>query len=200
MARTPPSADASPDGRVRRGARNRERIVDAVIELIRSGNPRPSADEIAVASGTGARTVFRQFSDMEGLFAEVQSRLQQEILPLIDTRPIDGSVQERASTLVARRARAFEHMAPFRLSGMAHRRDSAVIRKGDRALDAWNRRQLQDTFAKELRSASADLVEALDAVTSFETWDRLRHAQRLSRARACEVMTRGVLALLAASA
>lgn len=197
MARTPPPADASPDGRVRRGARNRERIVDAVIELIRSGTPHPSADEIAAASGTGARTVFRQFSDMEGLFAEVQERLQREIVPLIDTRPIDGSAQERATTLVERRARVFEHMSPFRLSGMPHRRNSAVIRKGARALDAWNRRQLQDTFAKELRGASPDLIEALDAVTSFETWDRLRHAQHLSRARTCEVMTRGVLALLA---
>ena len=40
----------------------------------------------------------------------------------------------------------------------------------------------------EVREASAELVEALDQVTSFEAWDRLRGDQRLSRARARAAM------------
>ena len=190
----------SPDGRVRRGIRNRERIVDALIALVRAGNVRPSAEEIAAASGTGTRTVFRQFTDMEGLFAEVQARLQREMVPLIDTTPIAGPLRERARTLVERRALVFERVGPFRRSAAANRRDSAVIRRGHRALDDFHRRQLEATFDDRLRGAAEELIEALDAVTSFTTWDRLRQAQRLTRARAVEVMMQAVLALLAAPA
>jgi AcrR family transcriptional regulator len=198
MARRQPPNAPSNDGRVRRGARNRDRIVEAVIALVRRGTPRPSADEIAALAGTGTRTVFRQFSDMEGLFAAVQVRMQAEILPLIDPSPIEGSLSARARELVRRRARVFERLTPFRLSGMPHRRSSAVIRRGHRALDTWNRTQLLTTFAAELRRAPGELVETLDALTSFETWDRLRSAQHLTRARACEVMERAMLAVLAA--
>ena len=197
MARSQSPNTASNDGRVRRGAQNRDRIVEAVIELVRRGTPRPSADEIAALAGTGTRTVFRQFRDMEGLFAAVQARMQAEMLPLIDPSPIQGSLSARARELVQRRARVFERLSPFRHSGMPHRRSSPVIRRGHRALDSWNRTQLLETFAAELRRAPVELVETLDAMTSFETWDRLRTAQRLTRARASEVMERGVLAVLA---
>lgn len=199
MPRSRPTSPSSKDGRVRRGVQNRDRIVDAVIELVRGGTPRPSADQIAAVAGTGSRTVFRQFSDMEGLFSAVQSRVQAEIVPLIDPAPIEGSARERARELVRRRAAVFERLSPFRLSGMPHRQASAVIRRGDRALDDYHRRQLTTTFAAELRRRPADLVEALDAVTSFEMWDRLRSGRHLARGRASEVMVSAVLAVLGAS-
>lgn len=198
MPRTRRPTTPSSDGRVRRGVENRDRIVEAVVELVRKGRSRPSADEIAAAAGTGTRTVFRQFTDMEGLFAAVGVRMQAEILPLVDPSPIEGTAEERARELVDRRVRIFERLAPFRLSGMPHRDSSAVVRGGQRALDTWSRTQLSETFAVELRRAPSEVIEALDALTSFEAWDRLRHAQRLSPAKASEVMVRGVLALLAA--
>ena len=54
------------DGRVLRGARTRERIVDAVFELVSEGTVRPTAEEVASRAGVGIRTVFRHFDDMEG--------------------------------------------------------------------------------------------------------------------------------------
>ena len=183
-----------------RGERNRDRIVDAVVELVRSGTPQPSADAIAAAAGAGKRTVFRQFRDMESLFRAVDARIQSEVLPLVDTSPITGTRAARAAELVSRRARIYEHLAPFRLSGMPHRTTSDTIRRGQRALDVWGRQQLRDTFAAELRNAPAELLELLDTITSFETWDRLRSAQRLGRARAAAVVEQGVLTLLSRGA
>lgn len=136
---------------------------------------------------------------MESLFRAVDARIQGEVLPLVDTSPITGTRAARAAELVRRRARIYEHLTPFRLSGMPHRTTSATIRRGQQALDVWARQQLRDTFATELRDAPAEMLELLDAVTSFETWDRLRSAQRLGRARAAAVVERGVLALLASS-
>jgi AcrR family transcriptional regulator len=152
--------------------------------------------EIAAAAGTGTRTVFRRFRDLEALFAAVRARVESEIRPLVDPSPIEGSLRERAAELVRRRARVYERVSPFRLSGMPHRRRSAVIRRGDRSLDDWNRAQLQATFAGELQGASADLVEALDALTSFEAWHRLRSVQGLSAARAAAVLEHGIVTML----
>ena len=183
------------DGRVQRGSANRDRIVEAVVELVRGGNTRPNAAQIAVVAGTGTRTVFRRFRDMEELFAAVDARVQREVLPLVDQTPIAGSLEERAGELVRRRARVFERVRPFRLSGVPHR-DSAVIRRGEHALDAWHRTQLEATFAVELRGASSEVLEALDAATSFESWHRLRTTQRLGVVRASAVMVRAALGLL----
>jgi len=195
MPRARPPAGRE-DGRVRRGTQNRDRIVEAVVELVRGGNARPSAAEIAAVAGTGTRTVFRRFRDMEALFAAVDARMQSEIVPLVDQSPIEGSLAVRVRELVERRARIYERVGPFRLSGMPHRRDSAVVRRGERALDAFHRSQLEATFAPELRQAPPELVEALDALASFETWHRLRTIQRLGIARASAVVVRGVLGLL----
>ncbi len=48
----------------------------------------------------------------------------------------------------------------------------------------------------ELSDAPEDLVEALDQVTSFEAWDRLREEQRLATKRALAAMERSVVALV----
>lgn len=187
---------ASDDGRVRRGARNRDRIVEAVVELVRGGTPRPNAAQIAAVAGTGTRTVFRRFRDMEELFAAVGARVQAELLPRIERTPIRGTLAERVRELVRRRARIYERVRPFRISGVPHRDTSAVIRRGERALDAWHRAELRATFAAELRGAPAELLEALDVATAFESWHRLRTGQRLAVARAAAVMERTALALL----
>jgi AcrR family transcriptional regulator len=185
------------DGRVRRGVATRDRIVEAVIELVRGGTPRPSAAQIAAVAGTGTRTVFRRFRDLEELFQAVGARIQAEILPLIDQRSLAGPIEARARELVRRRSRVYERLGPFRVSAMPHRHGSVVIQSGQQSLDGWHRAQLRTTFEPELRRAPGDLVEALDAVTSFETWHRLRTTQRLGAARARAVMERAVLGLLA---
>lgn len=167
------------------------------MELVRGGNPKPNAAQIAAVAGIGTRTVFRRFRDMEELFTAVDARVQAEMLPRIEQTPIAGTCAERVRELVRRRARIYERVGPFRVSGAPHRDTSAVVRRGERALDAWHRAELRATFAAELRGAPSELLEALDVATSFETWHRLRTSQRLGAARAAAVMARTTRALLA---
>ena len=56
------------------------------------------------------------------------------------------------------------------------------------------RRDLQD-WLPELEGCPPELLEAIDLVTSFEVWDRLRSQQRLGVARASETMERALLPL-----
>jgi AcrR family transcriptional regulator len=53
------------DGRRQRSSRSRERIVLAMIDLIRAGEMSPAAARVAEKANVGLRTVFRHFEEME---------------------------------------------------------------------------------------------------------------------------------------
>src|ERR1035438_5413311 len=55
------------DGRQLRRRRNRETVVDALLDLYRDGNLRPSTEEIAARSGLSPRSLFRYFDDVDDL-------------------------------------------------------------------------------------------------------------------------------------
>ena len=182
------------DGRVRRGERNREAIVDALFELVREGELQPTAEQVAERAGVGTRTVFRHFDDMESLHAELSARLEREILPLYETGPRDGDLDPRLRELVGRRALIYERITPFKRSGNLQRWRSPFLSQAHADMVRRLRSDLLETLP-ELRDAPPALLEALDLVTSFEAWDRLRAEQRLGRERAEAAMLRATLAL-----
>jgi len=198
VSRSPAPDTATPaevDGRVARGEQNRGAILDAVYGLVREGVLRPTAEQVAERAGVGARTVFRHFADMEGLHAEMVARIEREVAPLLQAPPSIGSIDERARALVRNRASLFERIANFKRSGNLLRLDSAVIRR-KHALMPRREREALLAALPELDDASEAAREALDLVTSFEAWDRLRVDQRLGRERAEAVMEYAVLVLL----
>jgi AcrR family transcriptional regulator len=184
------------DGRIRRGMHNRERILDAIYELVRSGVVEPTVEQIAGKAGVGERSVFRHFEDLERLRADMGRRLQQEVLELARPFPPDrGLLSDRVSALVRHRARIFEHIAPFRRAGLAHAHGSAFIRRQHDELAATMRDDLLRVFTDELADAD-EIRDAADVMASFETWDRLRTIHRLSRSRAVRVVETGLSRLL----
>lgn len=187
------------DGRVRRGAENRGRILDAVYELVREGHLLPTAEQVAQRAGVGERTVFRHFEDMETLHAELNARLRREVQPILDEPPIAGARGERVRALVSRRARLFETIAPFHRSAALQRHRSAFLRRAHAETCRVLREDLARAFAPELAGDDAWLLEALDQAASLEAWDRLRSEQKLSRDRAARVLEGALAALLVAS-
>jgi len=181
------------DGRALRAERSREAIVDALVALVGEGTPVPTAQQVADRAGVGIRTVFRHFSDMESLFAEVSARVRAELRPLLEARPPAGPPAARLRELVRRRARLFERLLPYRRSTQAWRWRSPFldqqVRADHRALRAELRRALP-----ELVRTERDL-EALDAALSPELWQRLRVEQRLGPKRAEVAWLRIALAL-----
>ena len=184
------------DGRVRRSERSREAIVQALLDIVGEGTLQPTAQQVAERAGVGLRTVFRQFSDMEGLFAAMDARLQAEALPLlVEGQPL-GRIAERAHTLVRRRASFFERIAPYKRSANLQLWRSVFLRSQHAALVRALRGDLL-RWLPELETAAADLVEAFDLATCFEAWDRLRSEQGLGRSRARAATQRTVDALVA---
>jgi AcrR family transcriptional regulator len=184
------------DGRIRRGERSGQAIVEALVALVGEGILEPTAQQVAARAAVGIRTVFRRFSDMEQLFTEMSAHVWAEMMPLVaDGRP-SGDLVERARSLVERRVVLFERIAPYKRSANLKRWRSPFL-QGRHANMVRVLRADLDRWLPELVRAREDLVDALDLATSFETWDRLRTEQRLGRERAHAAVERMVLGLVA---
>ena len=189
-------AEPASDGRVRRGQRSGQAIVEALVGLVGEGILEPTAQQVAARAGVGIRTVFRRFSDMEGLLAEMGARVEAAALPLLVGGEPSGDRSERARALVGQRVAFFERIAPYKRAGNLKRWRSPVVRDRHARLVRALRADLM-RWLPELRRAPAGVADALDLATSFEAWDRLRTEQRLARERAQAVVERMVLCLVA---
>jgi AcrR family transcriptional regulator len=161
------------DGRVSRGTRNREAIVDALIECYEAGALRPSIPEVAARAGVSVRSVHNHFADVEALRAEVaQRQWQRHASRLAPASTIDELVEQRAAL--------FEAVTPVRRAALLWAHDSPTIARNLARLDRALRGQLEQSFP----GVDAATLDALDLVTSWDAWNRLRAAQGCSVARA----------------
>jgi len=194
-------AALSKDGRIARGEKTRRRVAEALITLLEEGDPQPTAKAVAQRAGVSLRLVFHHFDDMDALYHAVArvnvERHWKSVYPV----PPDLSFEHRVERTVRQRYRLFEAITPVRRAAVrqAHRSKelSVTLAESSRAL----REQVASTFSPELVAAGpagADLLDALDLVTSWETWDRLRSAQALTPTAARRVVERMIISLVSA--
>ncbi len=187
-----------PDGRVQRGERSREAIVEAMFALVGEGTLEPTAQQVAERANVGLRSVFRHFRDMDSLHAALDARLRAEVLPLLTAQESSGSLISRARALVALRVRLYERIAPYKRAANAHRARSPFLRARHTELVALLSVDLLRWLPELVKGPDARR-DAVDVATSFEAWDRLRSDQRLSRERAQAAIEHTVLAVLDAA-
>lgn len=189
-------ADApAADGRVQRGERNRETIIDAMFELVGAGALEPTAEQVATRAGVGLRSVFRHFRDMESLYAALDGRLRAEVEPIVAAGEPSGGLAARARGMVQRRAKLFERVAPYKRAANLNRRRSPFLEKSHAQLVVVLREHLL-RWLPELAEAPHAVFDAIELATSFEAWDRLRGDQTLSAARAQAAVEATVAGLL----
>lgn len=179
------------DGRRRRGQDNRARIVAAMLEIIREGAVTPSAEQVAARAEVGLRTVFRHFDDMDSLYREMSVVIEAELRAIIE-RPFEAlDWTGRLVELVARRGEAFERISPFKRASDTVRHRSPVLAGDHDRLVRSLRDLLIGVLPPEVASDPMRL-EALDLLTSFEAWTRLRLDQGLSTDQARRVLQAAV--------
>lgn len=199
--KTQPEAPAAMlDGRAERRARTRAAIVAAVYELVRAHGEMPSVAAVAARARVGERTVFRQFNDLETLARSVHELLFPEVMALGRPSPPSGELEADLRSLVARRARVFEHVAPFRRASRGHRERSPFMSEQDAAMATLMRGSLESVVIAHLEPENRPLIEVLDVLLSVEAWDRLRTVQRLDAAHAERALLTGALALVSRAA
>ena len=173
------------DGRVLRGARTRDSIVQALLDLLNDGVPAPTAAQIADRAGVSVRSVFQHFSDMEALYADLAAEQRERVAPLLGGLRRPDTLQERIAAIVAQRSELFETITPVRHAIGSRASESLALQARLAELSTALREQVAEQFADELGALAArprrSLLDAIDLVTSFEAWDRLRVVQLLDR-------------------
>ena len=184
--------EVAQDGRVARGPRTREAVIDALLGLYGEGNLTPTIEEIAARVSRTTRAIYHHFQDREALAVAIAERQLERHLELFTARPITGTRTERIDGIVTHRAELFEVVAPARRSALVRMHRSPEIQKQQTTLAAHLRDQLIRTFEPELSALDKDVadetLELLDLHTSWETWDRLRTWQSLSVERSCQLV------------
>lgn len=196
------SAEAVPtpvDGRVRRGAENRSALVEAMVSLYEDGELQPTAAQIAERAGVAVRSVYGHFGDVESLAAEVVQRQWDVHGKHRDLSAITGTLGARVEELVKRRADLYEAITPVRRAGMLHLHRSETISANLRQLAQHLRAQASETFAPELGRCGPQVSAVLDTVDlllAWESWERLRTQQGCTKARARRVLETALIRLL----
>lgn len=189
------------DGRSARRDRNREAVLDAVLELFSEGSLAPAAQDVAARSGVSLRSVYRYYADMDGLARAAIARHVEKVQPLLEVTDLgDGPLPERAARIVERRLALYQAVAPTMRAALVLARRNQIVRD---QIDANRRRLLEQVrrmFQPELRALVApdrrEVTAALDVLLGFESVEHLRHDRGFSAAATGRVLIRSVLALL----
>lgn len=189
------------DGRRARRDRNKYAVVDAFLDLVRAGNPRPSVAEVAEKSGVSHRSVFRYFEDKDDLARTAIERQQASALALIDLTVGPGApLDERIARFIDRRLDLFENLAPVARLSRSLVQVQPIIATELTKHRHYFRAQIKHLFEHELSALPPDeraqALAALDVLCSFESVDLMLSDQGLSRKRATAVLRRSVRRLL----
>src|SRR5436190_7481169 len=65
----PVDVSRSQDGRVVRGLRTRQALIQATLDLIQAGDVEPTSAAIATIAGVSSRALFQHFATLEDLYA-----------------------------------------------------------------------------------------------------------------------------------
>ena len=180
------------DGRTRRGERNREAIIDALIACYDDAILRPSVQEVAERAGVSARSVHNHFVDMETLRAEVAQRQWERFSRLAAPIDMEQPIGSRVRQLVTQRAAVYEGVTPVRRAALLSRPDSPTITASLARLDRTFRHELDRAFP----GLDPDTLDAVDALASWDVWNRLREAQGCTVARARRIITATISTLV----
>jgi AcrR family transcriptional regulator len=168
------------DGRRLRSERSRQAIIDAMLGLVEEGTLIPTAQQVSARAGVGIRTVFRHFSDMESLFATADTKIRDQYQGLFAGGDREGTLQDRLLHAVEQRAVAYDAIGNHLLTTKAQLWRYPILREQYGRTQRQLRKDLDD-WLPELKALDAEDRELVDAVASFEHWNRLREHQGLNK-------------------
>jgi len=192
---------AATDGRLLRRERNREAVVEALLDLYQDGNLRPSTEEIAARSGLSPRSLFRYFDDVDDLTGAAMQRQQERARPLvrIDAEP-GASLEVRVRSLVEQRFRLFGAVGNAAVVARLRSPFQPVLAAQLRQTRAYLRQQIALLFTLELAGMEEDearaTLTAADLMTTFEAYQLLTEDQAVDPAEAEALVRAGLMLIL----
>lgn len=187
------------DGRNRRAAETRRKIIAAAKAMIAETSTAPTVVAVAKRADVSVRSVFQHFGDVESLFVTVVDSVRDDLVvppPTPSNRPLDA----RITSVVENLAQVFDKIVPLRVAAgqfvnhpiLTERAKVSKQELRDATLEAF-----APEFAALGEQAKEELLDAIGAALSLEAWIVLRRRDGLSFERATAVWRLTLEALLA---
>lgn len=180
----PVDISRSQDGRIVRGLRTRQGLIQATLDLIQAGDVEPTSAAIATIAGVSSRALFQHFTSLADLYAAA--------FDLAVSRAFDGGapidtaapLSNRIDLLVSDRSELFEQWLPVWHFAERVRSVAPAVGLGVVQLRKLLRARLAAWFSTELGNLdpmSRDLVlDSLDLAFGLDSWMNMREQLRLS--------------------
>ena len=191
---------AKVDGRRLRSERTRRLIVEAYMELVREHRQVPTAVQIAQRAGYSVRSIFERFPDLHALrvaatdHAITEGRVQGALTNL------DADRATRVRSHVETRGSGCERWLPLWRVMSTSLSESSELRERIRLVRQLVAMRLEFMFKPELSTLSdgdrRKTLLALEAITDYESWGRMRELYGCSFEQACATWIRVVDGLL----
>lgn len=187
------------DGRNRRAAETRRKIIEAAKLMIAETSEAPTVVGVARRADVSVRSVFQHFRDVQSLFVTVMDSIRADLV-IPQAMPSNRPLAARVDTVIADLAAIYDKVVPLKVASGQFATHPALI---ERSLDS--KRKLRDglfeTFGPEFSALPAEareeLVDAILAAFSVDAWIVLRRRDGLSLDRAKAAWKLTLTALLA---
>ncbi len=133
---------------------------------------------------------------MEGLYRELSAAVEPRLLALAQQPFVAADWRGQVLELIARRSIAFEVFGNVLKAALLYSYRSAVLMEDQRRLREMSRALFVARVPEGALSANA--IDAIDLLLSFESWSRLRQDERLSVEQAKQVLAYIVNTIMAA--
>jgi AcrR family transcriptional regulator len=188
------------DGRRLRSERTKQLIVEAYLILLREGNRNPTAAQTAERAGYSVRSVFERFPDLHALRVMATDYSMAQAAALAPARHVEGDRATRIRSQVETRAGTCERGLLLWRMLLIFQQDSDELKKRVRLGRDRTIARMEQMYVHELgtldETARQHLLIALEALTDFESWARMRHFYSLSFEQACDLWIRAIDRLL----
>jgi AcrR family transcriptional regulator len=187
------------DGRNRRAAETRRKIIAAAKAMIAETSVAPTVVGVAKRADVSVRSVFQHFHDVESLFVTVMDSIRADlVVPEMPSasRPLAARIED----VVKAFAELFDKVVPLRVASGQFVDHPALIERSQQARNEL-RTATFEVFAPEFATLSEQareqLADAIGAALSLDAWIVLRRRDGLSLERATAVWRLTLTALLA---
>lgn len=165
------------DGRIARGERTREAIMDAHRACLLEGVLKPTGRLLAERAGISLRTLWSHFNDLEAVMsASAQEWLERDAALRVAIAP-DERLDRRLDAYCRMRVARLEQIAPAARSAALGEPFSPALQASRREHVQRVRDDIEQVFARELERAGEGrdtLAAALFVVSSWPNWSSLR--------------------------
>lgn len=169
MAQPPENSD----GRRARRDRGKQAALEASLEIFRDGGVIESMAHLAERSGISERTLFRYFTNQDGLIDAVASYIFPQLVPYFTLEVPPGSLDERMRALIELRVGHTQKSAPMARTLDRFERQFSIAAALRRGRDAAFHEQFLTWLGHDAQYLDVESIALIDTLIGFNTLDKL---------------------------